>query len=110
MYYIFLLEKGEPYISLYPIRLKKGEPHKHLQGLLVLDPLPPPWPGPNSMYSDKHFTKYFWVDFVSQWIWTYFLLTPGPNRDLALQNEPQQPMINSDKWMVVLVHYKIGPN
>ena len=21
---------------------------------------------------------------------------PGPNRDLALQNEPQQPMVNSD--------------
>ena len=41
MYYIFLLEKGEPYISLYPKRLKKGESHKHLQGLLVLDSLPP---------------------------------------------------------------------
>ena len=29
MYYTFLLEKGEPSISLYPIRLEKGEPHEH---------------------------------------------------------------------------------
>ena len=33
---------------------------------------------------------------------------PGPNRDLALQNEPQQPMVNSDNWMVA--HIKTGPN
>ena len=34
MYYIFLLEKGEPSISLYPIyRLEKGEPHEHVQVL-----------------------------------------------------------------------------
>ena len=26
---LFLLEKGEPSIILYPIRLEKGEPHEH---------------------------------------------------------------------------------
>ena len=32
-------------------------------------------------------------------------ITPGPNRDQPLRNEPQQPMINSNKWMVVHVNW-----
>ena len=35
MYYTFLLEKGEPSIILYPIRLEKGEPHGHEHSLLT---------------------------------------------------------------------------
>ena len=31
--------------------------------------------------------------------------TPGPNRDQPLRNEPQQPMINSNKWMVVHLNW-----
>ena len=43
--------------------------------------------------SEKKLVCCFFICLVGQ----KAMYTPGPNRDLALRNEPQQPMINSDE-------------